>query len=118
MPAAQARLSGDAAQHRGQPAGVAGAGRRALPVHRAGKVMSHKLITHFDASIPACPEHRGPSTLRGGAEGAPAACRRTTGVWRALLRQSIDSRALINPRFMAVYADLFYTKSLFSLELR
>ena len=79
--------------------------------------MSHKLKTYFDASIPAGPEHRGPSTLRGGAEGAPAVCRRPAGFRWALLRQPIDSRAAINPRFMAVYTDLFSTKSLFSLEL-
>ena len=77
-------------------------GRQALaaapsPFTAQARLLSHKFITNFDASIPACPEHRGPSTLCRGAEGAPAVCRRTTGVWWALLRQSIDCRALINP---------------------
>jgi len=96
----------DAAQRPVRPAEAAGVARRVVPIQHTGRGMSHKFVTHFDASIPAGPVRRGPSTGRGGAEGDAVVRRRPAGVWRAISRQSIDCPAPFIPGlwpFMAIY---------------
>ena len=48
---------------------------------------------------------------------APVVCRRPARAWWALSDAAIHFRATVYPRFMAVYAGLFYTKYLISLKL-
>ena len=101
-----------------KPAGAAGFGRRALSVHRAGRVMSHKLATYFDASLPSCPGRSGAPSEWEGTGSVPVARGRPTGALWALSGQCIDFRGGFYPRFMAVYARLFLLKLLNLCELR
>ena len=77
--------------------------------------MSHKLITYFDPSVPSSHGRSGARSVAESTGSGPVARGRLAGVWSALSRKSIDFRAPIYPRFMAVYANLFYTKSLIIL---
>ena len=70
-------------------------------------VLSHKLIAYFETSIPSC-RARGESPIRReGMGNVPVERGRPAGAWSALVCKSIDFRASIYPRFMAVYANLF-----------
>ena len=115
--AAQAGVSGDAAQRRGQPAGAACAGCRVVSVQRATRIVSQKLVAYFSTPIPSCPGRSGARSLGEGTASAPVACGRSAAALSAHFCRSIDFRAPIYPRFMTVYADLFYTKLLNLLEL-
>ena len=79
--------------------------------------MSHKLITYFDASIPSCPARSGAHSVGEGAGSVPVACGRRTGVLPAHLLPIYRYLRRHVPRFTAVYAYLFYTKSLIVFEL-
>jgi len=79
--------------------------------HRAGRVMSHKLVTHLFASIPSCPGCNGTSSAGEEAGSVPVPRRRPAGAWRAISRQSIDYRARLTPGLwplMAIYFILSY----------
>ena len=96
---------------------AAATARRALPIQSAGRVMSHKLITYFDASIPSCAGRSGARSVGEGAATVPVACGRPTGVWPAHLLPIYRYLHRHVLRFTAVYAHLFYTKLLISLKL-
>ena len=81
------------------------------------RVMSHKLTTYFDPSVPSSHGRSGARSVGEGTGSGPVTRELLAGVWSALSRESIDFHAPIYPWFMAVYADLFYTKSLITLEL-
>jgi len=70
-------------------------------------VLSHKLMAYFEASIPSCRARGESPPRREGMGSVPVERERLTGAWSALLRKSVDFRASIYPRFMAVYANLF-----------
>jgi len=86
-------------------------GRRALPVHRSGRVMSHNSITYSEASIPSCTA-RAVDLPSVGKERVMfrwfVGARRGSG--RPFFCQCIDFRAAIYPLFMAAYAHLFNCK--------
>ena len=69
-------------------------------------LMSHKLITYLDALIPSCHGPGGPPIVGEGTGSAAVVRGRTEAVWSALSQASIDFRATIYPRFMAVYGCL------------
>ena len=96
---------------------AAATARRALPIQSAGRVMSHKLITYFDASIPSCPGRSGARSVGEGTASVPVPCGRPTWVWPAHLLPIYRHLRRHVLRFTAVYALLFYTKILNLLEL-
>ena len=79
--------------------------------------VSHKLTTYLDASIPSCSWLGGSPSVGEETGGTPVVRWRSAGFWSALLQASIECRATIYPRFMPVYADLFYDKCLILLHL-
>ena len=98
----------DAAQHRIQPAGAPGVGRRTAPIQRADREMSHKLVTYFAASIASCRAGSGVPSAGEGTATVPVVRGRPAGIRSALFCRSIDSRA-------GIYPDLrpsIFTKSL------
>ena len=81
-------------------------------------LVSHKLTTYFDPSVLSSHGRSGARSVGEGTGSGPVTRELLAGVWSALSLKSIDFHAPIYPWFMAVYADLFYTKSLITLELR
>ena len=88
-----------------------------VPIQRAVRIMSQKLVTYFEASIPSCSTPGGSLFRRQATASVPVLRARPAGARSPLVRKPIGFRASIYPRFIAVYAGLFYTKCLTSLEL-
>ena len=97
--------------------GPTGAGRRAVSIQPAGRCMSHKLITYFDAAIPSCSGRSGARSAWAGAGSVPVPCGPPTGVFSACLLPVYRYLRRHVLRFTAAYAHLFYTKLLKTLVL-
>ena len=111
--AARDPISGDAAQQRGQPVGAAGAGRRAVPIQRADRGLSHKLVTYLSVSIPSCAGRSGARSVGKGTASVSVVRGCPIGLWSARLLPIYRYLRRPLPRFTAVYVHLFYTKSLY-----
>ena len=109
--AAQAGVSGVAAQRGGQPAGAAGTGCRIAPDQCANRVVSQKLVAYFSVSIPSCPERSGARSVGEGTRSVRVVPGARQGSGRLICCQSIDFRAAVYPGlwlFMPIYFILSY----------